>query len=330
MVHVDEALFFHGTPVFRIRMPERRLCFCSGIPAERHLSDPGSHLITVAARTRREPFPPGRNVDALISILSRCGSVLVAYSGGVDSTLLGVIARDVLGERSRCAFIDSGLVSRSMADDAQATALALGLGLDVIPIPLEGFEDIRVNSPDRCRACKRRMAQALRNRADELGFSCIADGANVSDLGEYRPGIDSASEGGIIHPFIEAGITKEEIRAIAQKRGIPVWKKPSSACLASRIAYGEELTEERLGMVAAAEEYLAGLLTGHIRVRMHGTIARIEVQPSVFPVVLANRSAITRTLKSIGFTFVTLDLEGFRGGSMDEIPKGPSGKGTVL
>jgi len=142
---------------------------------------------------------------------------------------------------------------------------------------------------------------------------------NISDMAEYRPGLAASTEEGIIHPFIESGITKKEIREIAREYGLSVWQKPSAACLSSRIPYGEEITREKLRMIEEAEAFLAGQGFGQVRVRLHGTIARIEVHKEEMEKILDMQPAVVRKLRSIGFSYVTLDLEGYRSGSMDEV-----------
>jgi uncharacterized protein len=159
----------------------------------------------------------------------------------------------------------------------------------------------------------------LRRRAAELGLACIADGINVSDTGEHRPGLRASTEEGIVHPFIEAGITKQDIRDIARDLDLPVWQKPSAACLSSRIPYGDAITEGKLRRIEDAETYLASLGIGQVRVRLHGDLARIEVHKEDRDTILVQQSAIAKKLRSLGFAYVTLDIEGYRSGSMDEV-----------
>lgn len=259
--------------------------------------------------------------ENLRKIIAGHGPMVVAYSGGVDSSLLAAVARDVLGEKTRCVLLDSAVVPRAAVTQAQAVAGELGLSVDIMPIPLMEFTDFRKNSADRCYFCKKISAGYLRQRAKELGFSCIADGMNVSDTLEHRPGLQAADEEGIVHPFIEAGITKDEIRTIAKKLNLTIWQKPSAACLSSRIPYGTAITEGKLNMIEEAEGFLASLGIGQRRVRLHNTIARIEVQKEDVPKLLEQQAEVVRYLKSLGFAYVTLDLEGYRSGSMDEVLK---------
>jgi uncharacterized protein len=247
------------------------------------------------------------------------GSLLIAFSGGADSSLLAGIAREVLGDRCRAVLLESPVVPRAAIRQAEQTAEILGIPLDLIPVPLLEEEDFLKNPADRCYSCKKVSALVLKGRAEELGLACVADGMNASDLGERRPGIRASDEEGIVHPFVEAGITKDDIRDIARRRGYPFWNRPSSACLASRIPYGDEITRERLRMVEDAEEHLLRLGFSRVRVRLHGGIARIEVIPEEMEKLLQERGRILNTFRSMGFRYVTVDLGGYRTGSMDEV-----------
>jgi uncharacterized protein len=204
-------------------------------------------------------------------------------------------------------------------EQAQQIAVDYDLRFDIIHVPQMDHEEFRKNSPDRCYYCKKISAQYLKQRAAELGLACVADGINVSDTYEHRPGLAASSEEGIVHPFIEAGITKQDIRDIAQACGLPVWQKPSAACLSSRIPYGVEITCDKLRMIEMAEAFLSAQGFSQLRVRVHGPVARIEVLREDLPKILANQKEVVKNLKSIGFLYITLDLEGYRSGSMDEV-----------
>ena len=260
-----------------------------------------------------------KKYQELRKIITGHGPMLVAFSGGVDSTLLAAVARDVLGQRTRCVLLISEVVPKAAVAQAQEIARELGLALDIIEVPLMDHAEFCKNPADRCYHCKKISAGFLKQRARELGFVCIADWINVSDTVEHRPGLLASTEEGIVHPFIGAGITKEEIRTIARKLGLPVWQKPSAACLSSRIPYGDEITREKLRMIEEAEAFLAGLGISQIRVRLHGTIARIEVHKEDMGKILEQQPAIAGKFRSLGFAYVTLDLEGYRSGSMDEV-----------
>jgi uncharacterized protein len=257
--------------------------------------------------------------QALKETIASRGSMLVSFSGGVDSTLLAVLAKEVLGKNAACVLLDSQVVPRTAVEQARRIARELGLDLDIISVPLMEHKEFRKNPADRCYYCKKISVPYLRQRAEERGFACIADGINVSDTGEHRPGLSASTEEGIIHPFIESGITKQDIREIAREYGLSIWQKPSAACLSSRISYGEEITHEKLRRVEEAEAFLAGQGFRQLRVRLHGTSARIEVHKEEMEKIMNMRPAVVKKLKSIGFTYVTLDLEGYRSGSMDEV-----------
>lgn len=245
--------------------------------------------------------------------------LLIAFSGGVDSSLLAKIAADVLGDRALSVILDSETMPRSELRHAEELARSLGLNCRTSRFSILQDEEFAKNPGDRCYLCKKRSAQLLKEIAAREGIPRIADGVNLSDYGDFRPGIRACDEEGIWHPFVEARITKEEIREIAREMSLPFWDKPSSACLSSRIPYGERISEEKLKMVEEAEEYLKRLGFGQLRVRAHGRLARIEVPKGDRERALNLGEDIAKRLKAIGFGYVALDLEGFRSGSMNEV-----------
>jgi uncharacterized protein len=259
-------------------------------------------------------------LQVLKSKLAGRGCILVSFSGGVDSGLLAKVACDVLGDKALSVLLDSKTLPRSERKAAEELAGSLGLNLLVADgSAIMQSEEFARNPSNRCYICKKCSCKVLKKIAEQRGIVCIADGANLSDLQDYRPGIQASDEDGIWHPFAEAGMTKEEIRETARAMGLPFWDKPSSACLASRIPYGEEITEEKLRRVEEAEELLKCMGFGELRVRAHGRLARIELSPKDLKRALSCRERIAETLKAVGFQYVTLDLEGFRSGSMNEV-----------
>jgi len=257
---------------------------------------------------------------AVIKTLEEKGVVLVACSGGVDSSLLAALAVRALGKgRVRCVLLDSPLVPRREVEEAKETAAELGLPLEVVAFPILEDDAFRANRSDRCYTCKKASSRLLKEVARREGIDTVADGTHASDLGTYRPGLAASDEEGICHPLAEAGVTKQDIRRIARECDLPFWNKPSAACLATRIPYGDEVTKEVLGRIEAAEDLLHDRGFRQVRVRVHGDVARIEVPPEELERLFAVRDEVTAPLRRIGFTYVALDLAGYRSGSMDEV-----------
>jgi uncharacterized protein len=257
-------------------------------------------------------------LPALRERIAGLGGALVSYSGGVDSALLAVVAREVLGERMVGAFLDGPLVPRRAAAEAHEIAARHGLPLVVIPFDPRDHPLVAANPTDRCYQCKKAIASLLEREAAARGLPAVVDGVTCSDLGEHRPGLVACAEAGIGHPFVDAGIGKEEVRAIARALGLDFAGKPSSACLASRIPYGEPLAPALLAAIEEAEEALHGLGLSQVRVRAHGRVARVEVPPADFGTALVAAPRVVAALKAAGFAYATLDLEGYRTGAMDE------------
>lgn len=260
-----------------------------------------------------------KKLNHLQEILAAYGGALVAYSGGVDSTFLAKVANDVLGEKALAVTAGSETYPQREVDAAHA--LAHKLGLRHLLIHTEELEDehFAANSPDRCYICKKELFGKLVAIARQSNIPYVLDGANYDDLADYRPGTRAGRELGIKSPLQEAGFTKEEIRMLSQQMGLPTWDKPSLACLSSRFPYGERITKEKLNMVALAEDYLRSLGVGQLRVRHHGNLARIEVTSDDFGKIYASAGSIVRKIKEAGYKYVTLDLQGYRTGSLNEV-----------
>ena len=249
------------------------------------------------------------------------GSVLVGYSGGVDSTYLAVIARETLGRHGVLAVLGR---SASVPAEQARTAEAIANAND-IPLRLVDTEEVQdpryaANPVNRCYFCKSVLWDVLVPLAREHGIETVVDGTNADDVGEYRPGAKAARENGVQSPLADVGLTKDEIRFLSRERGLPTWSQPSAPCLASRIPYGTEVTTGRLALVERAEAALRALgITGDLRVRHHGDVARIEMEPALIDHWLepANAGQLVDALRSAGYRRVTVDLRGFRSGSLN-------------
>ena len=248
------------------------------------------------------------------------GNVTVAFSGGVDSSFLLETAHRVLGGNviavtaSSCSFPEREL------NEAKAFCAERGIAHVVCQSEELDIEGFRQNPKNRCYLCKHELFEKIWKIARSRGFDVVAEGSNMDDNGDYRPGLIAVKELGVRSPLREAGLNKEEIRILSKEMGLPTWNKPSFACLSSRFVYGETISEEKLSMVDQAEQLLLDLGFHQVRVRIHGTIARIEILPEEFHDILAGskRELICRKLKQLGFSYVTLDLIGYRTGSMNE------------
>lgn len=257
----------------------------------------------------------------LKDILAGMGSVLVAYSGGADSTFLLKVALDVLGENVLATTARMPIFPSSELAAAEETAHRLRARHLFVETGVLDDPDFSCNPPDRCYICKRALFSRLRELASKHGLNQVVEGANRDDLGECRPGLRAVRELTVKSPLAEAGFTKAEIRSLSREMGLPTWNKPAQTCLVTRFPYGERLTRERLKRVEEAEGFLHSLDLRQVRVRDHGVLARIEVPAEDMVRLLALAPQVVDRLKELGYTYITLDLEGHRTGSMDEILK---------
>ena len=256
--------------------------------------------------------------NALKEYIKSLGSVAVAFSGGVDSTFLLKTAHDVLGDNCVALTARSVLFPERELAEAEEFCAAERIKQIVVDLDALKIDGLAQNPENRCYLCKTEIFKKMRETADKLGIENIAEGSNLDDDGDYRPGHIAVAEQNIKSPLRHARLNKGEIRALSRELGLKTWDKPSYACLASRFVYGETITVEKLGMVDAAEQFLRDLGFAQLRVRIHGKMARIEVMPEDFAKIISVSEEVHNALKALGFTYVSLDLGGYRTGSMNE------------
>jgi len=260
-----------------------------------------------------------KKLDSLKEILRSLESVAIAYSGGVDSTFLSKVAFDVLGDNAIAVTARSETYPRSEFEEAIEFAGKIGIKHETIVSEELDIPEFSDNPVNRCYYCKKELFSRLRDVAEERGFKHVADGSNYDDLDDYRPGMQAVEELDVRSPLKEAKLTKADIRELSKKLGLPTWDKPSFACLSSRFPYGNKITREKLSAVGEAEIFLRSLGIRQLRVRHHDQIARIEVAEEDMEVLFQNREQIVKKLRELGYTYVTMDLQGYRTGSMNEV-----------
>jgi len=253
--------------------------------------------------------------------LRAAGRILVAFSGGVDSSYLALAAKRALGDGALAVTAVSPSYPESHRKVADEVVATFDISHRYVDTHEMDRDDYRANRPDRCYFCKTELFEVLGRMRDEDGFDAVAYGVNTDDLGDFRPGHRAADEHGVLSPFLDVGLSKEEIRALSREAGLPTADLPASACLASRLPYGTKVTPERLKQVEEGEERLRALGFRQLRLRHHGLVARVEIDPAELPRALDPEMAraIVAALKPLGFRFVSLDLEGYRTGALNEV-----------
>jgi pyridinium-3,5-biscarboxylic acid mononucleotide sulfurtransferase len=256
-------------------------------------------------------------LENLKTIIKNTGGAVVAFSGGVDSTLLLKVAHDILGEKVLAITANSETYPKRELEAAKAFALSLGIRhivIETLELEIDGFAD---NPPDRCYYCKHELFSKLTEIAKANGMEYVFDGSNYDDRNDHRPGMRAAKQLGVVSPLKQAGMTKDDIREISKEFGLSTWNKPSFACLSSRFPYGTKITPEKLVVIGEAEDFIRDLGFTELRVRHHDNIARIEIGKADLERIIPYADKIVEKVKSLGFLYVTLDLAGFKTGSMN-------------
>lgn len=262
-----------------------------------------------------------RKLEQLRSIFTQMEQALIAYSGGIDSTLVAKIAYDVLGDRALAITAVSPSLLPEELEDAQVQAAQIGIHHELVQTQEMDNPNYTSNPVNRCYFCKSELHDTLKPLALERGYPFVVDGVNADDLQDYRPGIQAAKERGAISPLAEAGISKAEVRQLSQQLNLPWWDKPAQPCLSSRFPYGEEITIAKLQRVGRAEVHLRKLGWSNLRVRSEGDTARIELPPTQIKEFVAKTDleSVVEAFQALGFAFVTLDLEGYKSGKLNRV-----------
>lgn len=262
-----------------------------------------------------------QKLQQLRELFAQMEQALIAYSGGVDSTLVAALAYDVLGERAVAITATSPSLLPEELEDAQIQATQIGIAHQIVHTHEMDNPDYTANPVNRCYFCKSELHDTLKPMALQMGYPYVVDGVNADDLRDYRPGIQAAKERGVRSPLAEVGITKADVRQLSQQLNLPWWDKPAQPCLSSRFPYGEEITVAKLQRVGRSEIYLRKLGLHNLRVRSEGDTARIELPPEQIKefVLTTDLQALVAAFQAFGFIYVTLDLEGFRSGKLNQV-----------